>query len=834
MSSSSKDNIPGPVSFKKAGTGQFPRYSIPDSELSHGASLGNKRIWVNTESTGHVERVFCNEIGRNLLGSMIITYAVSARVLLSSSPEYKCLERDTPAYALLEPDGSANVEISPFTQRRSFELPGELQVKETVMVPKLVDSDPPAVLQQIEVSNHSDRESTLLITVYVNMQGDLGSDLVVNFNDDLEVLEIYNKCNPQWARIVGSPGCTVAYRTTRDLSAGYARAREAPIKDTSQDAAGPFGEIQITRTIQARGKDEATVVGVVSSSGMESARQCYTACSDYHSLSRQMTDAMVPALSTSMVETPQPIINQGVFWAKVNMLKVIALYPQGLAFTNEPGKSVNVVARDVAWFVYGCDFMDPGSSREMLLKFAEKQYESGKIPEYYNALDGHVEDYGLSMNDDTPLFILACCHHYSCTSDGDFLNKTYPQTKKAAEYILSRIDERGLVISDATGSEVRGIASWRNVIPGYQINGAVTEINSECYAALKSIAGMCEASGDVEDAIKFNKAADDLRESINTHLLNSENGLYYLNIDSAGVAHTDVTADEIFPVLFGVAPQDVANRIIGRFRAEDFMTSAGLRTVSRNSPDYDPSTLVGLKGGVWPGVAFWYAFAAADVYPQYMVSSLYASYLQYLLDPLKNNTVPGQFSEWFDGDALVNRGMRLSPWEPPRLLWAAVEGLCGVKTGRGRCLVSPKRPGQWTWLGLRRMPYAEQFLTFFATFGDDEVCIYSNLEVDTPHTLVLAGEDVSNRVLVGDYRVHRVGFTRDGELTICLGSEENAYTTFSLILDGLLEPSTNYEVFQLSRASGWVEIGMRRGEDLSNMAVNIEDGEYRIIKIQKS
>ncbi len=294
-----------------------------------------------------------------------------------------------------------------------------------------------------------------------------------------------------------------------------------------------------------------------------------------------------------------------------------------------------------------------------------------------------------------------------------------------------------------------------------------------------------------------------------------------------------MTSDEVFPVLFGAAPEKVAGRIISRLREEDFMSAAGPRTVPRNSPDYEPTKLIGLKGGVWPGVAFWYAFAAARAYPEYMIDSLHASYLQYLLDPLKNNTVPGQFSEWFDGDSLVNRGMRLSPWEPPRLLWAAVEGLCGVKAGNGRCTVSPTHPEHWKWLALRRMPYRDGFLTFFLTADEEGVTVYSTEQVDTPYDLCVAGEDVSHKALVGDYRIHRAAFAKDGKLTLCLGSEADTFTTVSVTLDGLLDPNADYDVRMCSRASGWVDIGKRSGADLSDAAVNIEGGEFRVVTMTR-
>lgn len=828
LSSVRNHDISSRVQFRKPAPGQLPYYEVSASQLSHGASLGNRKIWVTTQSTGHIERIFCNAVGKNLLGSLIVNYAVSAKVFLGSIPQAQSFESEETAYAFLEPEGPEIIRIFPFHLERSFDLPGELHVRESVMTPRLRHGDPPVVLQHIEISNSSSRDATILIAAHVDMKGDLGDDLLVRFDRDLGALEVRNENQPEWTRLVGVLGHGAAYRMTRDLSAGYA-ADEAHIFDTQISAPGPFGEIQLTQEVAANSSIETTIVAVVSDCGMDDAKEWYSKASDFKGQLRAMTRLLIPILATANVESPDPVINEGIFWAKVNMLKVIADYPQGSAFTNEPGKSTNVVGRDVAWFVYGCDFAFPDFCKQLLLKFAEKQYENGKMPEYYNALDGRIEDYGLSMNDDTPLFLLACCHHYWYTSDREFAQNVYPALRKAAEYVLSQRDQRGLVTSDASGHNVWGIASWRNVIPDYQINGVVTEINSECYAALKDIARMGAEFGDSDDAAKFDTAANELRDAINRHLLNPENGMYYLNIDTAGVAHTDVTADEVFPVLFGVASSDTAKRIISRLRADDFMTNAGLRVTSRNSPDYEPSTLVGLKGGVWPGVAFWYAFAAADIYPHYMVESLHASYQQYLADPLKNNTVPGQFSEWFDGESLVNRGMRLSPWEPPRLLWAAVEGLCGVTVKHGVCSVAPRCPEQWRWLGLRRMHYKDSFLTFFAIFEDGDTHLYSNLHVETPHQLHVAGEDVSNKVLVGDHHVHRAGFIRNGEITVCLGSEESESTTFTVLLDGIVDPNTRYRVCQQSRLSGWLELGTRRGSGLSSLAINIEAGEYRVI-----
>jgi hypothetical protein len=823
----------GRVSFEKPVPGEMPHYSLPDDQLCHGANLANRRIWVNTRSTGAVERVFCTAMGKNLLGAIVATYALPSELTISSSPEPGCLAEGVTRYAVLEQDGIGTMTIFPFMQRHDFDLSGGLHVEETVLAPKLVKGDPPVVLTNIKVHNYSIRDESLLVTVYADLRGDLVEALETELDAETGALLAGNSSHPDCVRLVGIPGHSTMCRTTHDVSESYAGVFARRIASNDILPSGPIGVVQIDLPVKSGAHAEVCVVAAVSHEGVEDVRRWYSDHSDFHAVAKASNDFLNPIASASMVETPDPVINQGVFWAKVNMLKVIADYPDGPAFTNEPGVSSNVVVRDAAWFTYGCDFLLPEFSRDLLLKCAEKQYDSGKIPEYYNALDGHVEDYGISLNDDTPLFVLACYHHHAAMRKDDFLHRVYPSVKRAADYILDQRDDNGLVQSRCSGYEVYGIASWRNVIPDYQCNGAVTEINSECYAALVAASELSKAVGKDAEATRFADAAKDLRDSINRRLLNSENGLYVLNISTDGAVHTDVTADEVFPVLFDVAPPAVAGRIVSRLRAKDFLTEAGLRTVSRNSPDYEPTKLVGLKGGVWPGMAFWYAFAAASSQPEFMVQSLHAGYVHYLVDPLKNNTVPGQFSEWFDGESLVNRGMRLSPWEPPRLLWAAVEGLCGAKSTEEGYEVAPARPGNWKWLALRRMPCASGFLSFFATYEDGRATLYCNEAVKTELELRVAGEDVTRQVKVKDYRIHRAAFMKDGSLTICLGSEADVYVSAMLVIFNLLDPAHVYDVRVYGPAMGWVDIGARTGAKISQIAISIEDGEFRIVTITR-
>ncbi len=160
--------------------------------------------------------------------------------------------------------------------------------------------------------------------------------------------------------------------------------------------------------------------------------------------------------------------------------------------------------------------------------------------------------------------------------------------------------------------------------------------------------------------------------------------------------------------------EETAFRIISRLNSPDFWTPAGLRTVSRLDPRFDPAAHSGLMGGVWPGLTWWYAFGAQRYHPDFMVRALRSSFEHYGVDPQRYNTVPGQFGEWFDGESLANRGMRLSPWEPPRFLWAAVEGVCGLVLMPGAPRVNPLMPAGWNWVALRDVPYHGRIVFVFS------------------------------------------------------------------------------------------------------------------------
>jgi len=823
------------VVFAKPRPGDLPYYLVPDNALAHGMSLGNKQMWVTCKASGAIDKVFSLELGQDITDSIVVTYAVAGEGAVGAGSEGRDAAGCAAGFTLVRQDGPGLVEIHPSRQRRSIRLSGELRVIETILLPRRAGEEPAVVFCNVAMTNESSRPRVVRISAYASLQGQTPPDVAAAYDVDLGALLARNQSASDWVRVFGSTVAPSAYETTHDLSQVYADGGARCLGNDVSATGSILGALQIDLSLQAAETRSFSLILAFSPRGEQAARTLYLAHTDFHDILKQMTDYMTPTLSVANVETPDPIINEGVFWAKVNMLRVLGQYPQGLAFTNEPGVSSNVVGRDVAWFVYGCDYLMPDVSRELLRALAQRQYPDGKIVEYYNAITDERADYDLNINDDTPLFVLAACHHYLATKDLDALRELYPAAERAARYLLSQRDDRGLVYCSAEGFEVHGIASWRNVIPSFQINGAVTEINAECHAALRAIALMAQALGDEKAHKDFTAEAQALRAAINEHLLNPRNGMYYLNIDTQGAVHTDVTTDEIFPVMFGVSESETSYHIISRLVGQDFNTPAGLRTVSRESPDYDPMKNVGLKGGVWPGVTFWYAFAAAPYHPEFMAEALHSSYAHYLRDPLRNNTVPGQFSEWFDGESLVNRGMRLSPWEPPRLLWAAVEGACGITGTADGCRCQPLIPPSWQWIGLRRLPHCGKHISFFAARQHDGLHIYSNAGLITDHPLHRYADDVTNMVHVLDHRVHRLALRDNRELVICVGSSATGTLWVPIRITGLVDDDQDYSLEVYRREVGdWQRGATRSGRSMRHLATPIEAGGYRILRITKA
>ncbi len=829
-----------PGVIRDIGPGELPVYRVSDEGLAHGASLGNCNCWVTTKATGDIESIFSLTAGQDVFGACLVRY--SGTRLRTIGPErgpargvgrMEQMTASQGSYAELERAFPGEFELHPVYQRHLFTLPGSVDIEQTTFLPQVgLEDGVPTVIVGVRVHNRSDGVRSLRVRSFADLCGRGLQDSALSFDDRLQAVLIRNAAHPDWTRLVAFNRPVTAYQSLTDRTQAYEPYQVSRLQNDTSASGDVMAALQLELELSPGSRESFCWVICFSHRGDAAAKEALEQVMDWERVLDQTIERASRTLAVSRVMVPENAIGDGALWSKVNMLRVMGSYPTGAGFTNDPGRSSNVVVRDISWFVYGCDYLLPEYSRLLLRNAARFQEESGQMVEYWDALTGISNSYGLNVNDDTPLFILAAGHHWLTTHDDSFLEEIYPSVEKAVNYLLSQKDERGLIFCTATGTGEQGICGWRNVIPGYRISGAVTEVNAESYAALRMAAEMARGLGNLDDVARFLDEAVGLENAINTHLLDQTTGLYYLSVDVNGRPNTDVTCDELFPVMFGVSQPEVSFSIISRLSRPDFWTDAGLRTASSYSPEYTPDRELGLRGGVWPGISFWYAFAAARYHPDSMERAL-SSFRHYYEDPLRYNTVPGQFSEWFDGESLANRGMRVSPWEPPRLLWAALEGMLGVVHSAEECIVQPLIPPRWKWVAVRDLPHGGHLETLFLARQKGKLHLYGVFSrLSSGYPTEEYDRDLSAMVRCLHLDAHMVALGKGDDLLVCVGSAANQSVTAPLLLANVLREDLWYYLeYYDSELEDWVKGVMQPSQEFELVAVPIEAQGFRLLRL---
>ena len=194
-------------------------------------------------------------------------------------------------------------------------------------------------------------------------------------------------------------------------------------------------------------------------------------------------------LADARLLTPSPLINRGVVWAKANMLRVIKEYPQGWGSTNSPPSDI-LVSRDTSWFVHGFDYFWPEFSRnaiEVFNRWRRTERASGRVRARRQRLQ---DDRTTSTSTTTRRFTSSrCCTTTTRRSTTRGCASVYPLVRQASPTICSRsATPTDWSTARPSGVDMYGITSWRNIIPYYTLDGAVTEINAEAYYALEAAA----------------------------------------------------------------------------------------------------------------------------------------------------------------------------------------------------------------------------------------------------------------------------------------------------------------------------------------------------------
>ncbi len=550
-------------------------------------------------------------------------------------------------------------------------------------------------------------------------------------------------------------------------------------------------ELHLDYEITLKAGEHITVpfVMTIAHEGLPGAYEGFRRCLDVRAEPEESIREYKSLLSRSLVMSPDPVINRGLQWAKVNTVRVQHRYRIGEGFTNDPPQDI-IVVRDLAWYTLGADYLTPHFSSS-LLALAEKYafHENGKLTEYIHANEDPPEqhDYHLNINDDTPLYVIALLHHATACRTDMSLPKAYPLMRRACDYILSQIRD-GLVRCDGAGVGVWGICGWRNIIDNYTLNGAVTEINAECYHALQCTAEAAELLNEERDAEKYAAAAALLRTAIDDQLRSNVTGLYLLNLDREGNEHHDLTGDLIFPVMFDVAQGAMREKILEELTDDDMWTTCGSRTVSKFESNYDPDRGYQLVGGLWHNLTAWIAYCIRRENPSKLVEGMRNIFMYCEMPRPKDfqNVVPGQFPERLHGESYVSRGMAMSPWMPPTYLWLGIEGLMGVKPNAELLEIAPAIPENWKWVAVKNLLWRGKTISAFLyggiLYATSDVTSSFPVKIGTPIETWSENEALfSIGMRTGEEMLIFVSADKDAEGTVGISNEFTYERRISLL-----------------------------------------------------
>ncbi|MGW5329707.1 MGH1-like glycoside hydrolase domain-containing protein [Streptomyces sp. NPDC004014] len=261
-----------------------------------------------------------------------------------------------------------------------------------------------------------------------------------------------------------------------------------------------------------------------------------------------------------------------------------------------------------------------------------RPWDAGMIPDvvFYNDPE-HGGKLWNERNSKPPLASWACWRVYQRGADLAFLRRMYPKLLAHHDWWYRNRDhdrdglaEYGATLDPANNSteERKGPASWESGMDnaprfddagivttsdplgtpvGYSLTQASVDLNSYLYAEKRALAKVSRALGRHEAAETFDQDADRLRKKVRTRMYDPATGWFYdLHTDGHLVTSAGKGIEGAIPLWTGLASARQAAEVRKSLTdPQQFATPLPLPTMSRNSPDFDPTEPAYWRGPVW-------------------------------------------------------------------------------------------------------------------------------------------------------------------------------------------------------------------------------------------
>jgi hypothetical protein len=270
--------------------------------------------------------------------------------------------------------------------------------------------------------------------------------------------------------------------------------------------------------------------------------------------------------------------------------------------------------------------------------------------------DGHIPCAEWVMGSECPpIFAWAAWRVYERNRDEAFLSEVYPGLQLNYEYWWSHNH-----VGDALFAG--GLLGMDNLprSPG----SGTAQADASAWMAFFA-RDMARIASELDDSTSERYWVDRgrIQEAINTHLWDDETSFYY-DLTRDGEHYIQKSYSGLIPLIAGVVPPERLPAILGSLRDESqFLSAAGIRSLSRSSPLYLPD--VGgrgvnsnWRGPVWVPINYLLIEALRDIDP-----SLADTIRDRVVNSVESDwQATGRFHEFFDGQTGEGMGADNQGW----------------------------------------------------------------------------------------------------------------------------------------------------------------------------
>jgi len=210
--------------------------------------------------------------------------------------------------------------------------------------------------------------------------------------------------------------------------------------------------------------------------------------------------------------------------------------------------------------------------------------------------------------DSTPLFVLLAGAYFSRTDNLAFVQKIWPNIKRALYWIdkYGDTDGDGLVEYQQRSSKGLVQQGWKDSHDSvFHANGhmaeppiALCEVQGYVYAAKLSAARIARALHEPDLAAQLEKEADALRIHFEQSFWCEDLGSYALALDGRKQQCRVRTSNAGHALFCGIASQQRAEIVAATLLQDQMFSGWGVRTLGASEPRYNPMSYH--NGSVWP------------------------------------------------------------------------------------------------------------------------------------------------------------------------------------------------------------------------------------------